>query len=76
MSCAHGETIFRETAMKLLASALLVLTLASCGSGYHKTPAEIARDQAWDDATSSAMVANWFHKPASCTNIGGIVTCQ
>lgn len=63
--------------MKLLIAALAALSLAGCGSAdYYKSPSDVARDNAWDDATSSAMIANGFRHPVSCMNIGGIVSCQ
>lgn len=62
--------------MKTIA-ILAVLFLTGCGSAdYYKSPSDIARDNAWDDATSSAMIANGFNRHVTCMNIGGIVTCQ
>lgn len=56
---------------------VLALALAGCGDGsYYKSPADEARDAAYDNAVAAGIMVNYATSPRSCMNIGGIVTCQ
>lgn len=63
--------------MKLLAIVAVALSLSGCGdTDYYKSPADQARDAAWDNAMSTSLLSAYAASPRTCMNIGGIVTCD
>lgn len=63
--------------MRIIICFFVTLAIAGCGSAdYYKSPSDIARDNAFDDAAAAGIIAGGFHHQTTCMNIGGIVTCQ